>query len=82
MIGSLGLVGSGEYLPALAEFEKSLIEDGIANGKKPIFLQIPTAAGRESENRIEFWKQLGKEQADRLGYESKFLPVFKAGGCR
>jgi len=34
MIGSLGLVGSGEYLPALAEFEKSLIEDGIANGKK------------------------------------------------
>ena len=77
MIGSLGLVGSGEYLPQLAEFEKSLIEDGIANGKKPIFLQIPTAAGRESENRIEFWKQLGKEQAERLGYESKFLPVLK-----
>jgi cyanophycinase len=75
MIGSLGLVGSGEYLPVLAEFEKSLIEDGIANGKKPIFVQIPTAAGRESQNRIQFWKQLGEDQAERLGVESVFLPI-------
>ena len=44
MIGSLALVGSGEYLPAMSEFEKSLIDDGMKNGKKPIYLQIPTAA--------------------------------------
>jgi hypothetical protein len=27
--GLLGLVGSGEYLPVLQEFEKSLLENGI-----------------------------------------------------
>jgi hypothetical protein len=42
--GSLALVGSGEYLPQMREFEQSLINDGLANNKKPIYIQIPTAA--------------------------------------
>ena len=45
--GSLALVGSGEYLPQMAEFEKGLIDDGLANGKKPIYVQIPTAAAKK-----------------------------------
>ena len=76
MNGSLALVGSGEYLPAMALFEKSLFEDGIKNGKRPIYVQIPTAAGKESPDRLEYWKQLGKTQADRLGVDSIFLPIF------
>ena len=76
MNGSLALVGSGEYLPAMAQFEKSLFEDGIKNGKRPIYVQIPTAAGKESPDRLEYWKQLGKSQADRLGVDSIFLPIF------
>ena len=76
MNGSLALVGSGEYLPAMAQFEKSLFDDGIKNGKRPIYIQIPTAAGKESPDRLEYWKQLGKSQADRLGVDSIFLPVF------
>jgi cyanophycinase-like exopeptidase len=76
MFGSLALVGSGEYLPAMASFEKSLIDDGIKNGKRPIYIQIPTAAGRESDDRLEYWKQLGKDQSDRLGVDSIFLPIF------
>jgi cyanophycinase len=76
MNGSLALVGSGEYLPAMATFEKSLIDDGIKNGKKPIYVQIPTAAGKESPDRLEYWKQLGKTQADRLGVDSIFLPIY------
>ena len=76
MNGSLALVGSGEYLPAMAQFEKSLFEDGIKNGKRPIYVQIPTAAGKESPDRLEYWKQLGKTQADRLGVDSIFLPIF------
>jgi hypothetical protein len=44
MNGSLALVGSGEYLPAMAEFEKSLVADGIKNNMQPKFIQIPTAA--------------------------------------
>jgi cyanophycinase-like exopeptidase len=76
MNGSLALVGSGEYLPAMATFEKSLIDDGIKNGKRPIYVQIPTAAGKESADRLEYWKELGKSQADRLGVDSIFLPIF------
>ena len=76
MNGSLALVGSGEYLPAMASFEKSLLDDGIKNGKRPIYVQIPTAAGQESDDRLEYWKQLGKTQADRLGVDSIFLPIF------
>ena len=76
MNGSLALVGSGEYLPAMATFEQSLLDDGVKNGKRPIYIQIPTAAGQESDDRLEYWKQLGKAQADRLGVDSIFLPIF------
>ena len=76
MNGSLALVGSGEYLPAMASFEKSLLDDGIKNGKRPIYIQIPTAAGKESPDRLEYWKQLGLEQAKRLDVDTIFLPIF------
>jgi cyanophycinase len=76
MNGSLALVGSGEYLPAMAEFEKSLISDGISNGLKPIYIQIPTAAGKESEARLNYWQQLGKAQADLIGATQLFLPIY------
>ena len=52
MNGSLALVGSGEYLPAMAQFEKSLVQDGVKNGKEARYVQIPTAAGRESTDRL------------------------------
>ena len=76
MNGSLALVGSGEYLPAMAEFEKSLISDGVSNGMNPIYIQIPTAAGQESQNRLNYWQQLGKTQADLIGATQLFLPIY------
>ena len=74
--GSLALVGSGEYLPQMREFEKSLIDDGLANNKKPIYVQIPTAAAKESENRINYWRSLGQVAAKSLGVTQDFLPIF------
>jgi len=74
--GSLALVGSGEYLPQMKEFEQSLINDGLANNKKPIYIQIPTAAARESENRINYWRSLGEVAAKSLGVTQDFLPIF------
>ncbi len=76
MKGSLALVGSGEYLPAMAQLEKSLFDDGVKNGKKAIYIQIPTAAGRESPQRLQYWADLGRAQADLLGIESISLPIF------
>ena len=76
MNGSLALVGSGEYLPAMAEFEKSLLEDGIKNGKENIFIQIPTAAAQESTSRLEYWRDLGQKQALAIGAKPLFLPIY------
>jgi cyanophycinase-like exopeptidase len=76
MNGSLALVGSGEYLPAMAQFENSLVADGVKNGKEARYLQIPTAAGRESSDRLEYWKELGLRQAKNIGVEATYLPIF------
>ena len=76
MLGSLALVGSGEFLPIMSEFEKSLIDDGVKNNKAPIYIQIPTAAGQESEDRLKFWENLGKTQAEILNVEPHFLPIY------
>jgi cyanophycinase-like exopeptidase len=76
MNGSLALVGSGEYLPAMAEFEKSLVHDGVKNGKEARYVQIPTAAGRESADRLEYWKQLGLTQEKAIGVEATYLPIY------
>jgi cyanophycinase len=76
MEGSLALVGSGEYLPAMTSFEKSLLDDGIKNGKAAHYIQIPTAAGRESDERLAYWKELGQRQADAIGVKATFLPIY------
>ena len=76
MNGSLALVGSGEYLPAMAEFEKSLVQDGVKNGKEARFLQIPTAASRESADRLSYWKELGLRQAQAIGVQETYLPIY------
>ena len=76
MPGSIALVGSGEFLPIMADFEKSLIVNGINNGKKPTYVQIPTAAGQESPERLKYWEELGKRQAELLQIEQRFLPIF------
>ena len=76
MHGSLALVGSGEYLPAMAEFEKSLLDDGIKNGKENIYIQIPTAAAQESTSRLEYWRDLGQKQAQVIGAKQLFLPIY------
>lgn len=76
MVGSIALVGSGEYLPEMMELEASLLRDGLQNNKKARFVQIPTAAGQEGSDRLQYWKDLGLMQAQRLGVEQVFLPVF------
>ena len=77
MNGSLALVGSGEYLPAMAEFEKSLVHDGVKNGKEGRYIQIPTAAGRENADRLSYWKDLGLRQAKAIGVEATYLPIYR-----
>ena len=76
MKGALALAGSGEYLPIMQGLEKSLLDNAVARGKKNTYIQIPTAAGQESDERLSFWKTLGGEQADRLNTQQIFLPIY------
>ena len=60
--GALALVGSGEYLPKLQALEQELLRLGISRGKSNTYIQIPTAAGKEGEDRLDFWRQRGADQ--------------------
>jgi hypothetical protein len=63
----LALVGSGEYLPVMAGVEGALID-----GRPRRYVQIPTAAAPEGDQRLRYWLGLGAAQAERLGL-SRFL---------
>jgi cyanophycinase len=73
--GALALVGSGEYLPEAQLLETELLRLGISRGKSNTYIQIPTAAGKEGEDRLDFWRQRGADQGARIGCEVKYLPV-------
>lgn len=75
--GALALVGSGEYLIQMQEIESDLLSHGISKGKSNTYIQIPTGAGQESADRIEFWKERGAAQANRMGAECRFLPILR-----
>jgi hypothetical protein len=76
MNGALALAGSGEYLPVMQSLEQSLLNNAIERGKNNTFIQIPTAAGQESEDRLSLWKTLGAQQAERLNTQQVFLPIY------
>jgi cyanophycinase-like exopeptidase len=69
-VGPLALVGSGEYTPAMLE-----VEAGLIAGRPPRYVQIPTAASAEGPERLDYWVQLGRAQAARLGVEAVPLVV-------
>lgn len=70
MTGPLALVGSGEYLPVMAEVERMLIA-----GRPPRYVQIPTAAAHEGAASLDRWVTLGVAQAERLGVEAVPLVI-------
>lgn len=60
----------------MADLEGSLIDDALKQGKEPLFVQIPTAAGQEGLERLRYWEELGKSQADALGVRQIYLPIY------
>ena len=73
--GVLALVGSGEYLPVMQEFETELLHSAFLRGKRNSFVQIPTGSSEEGDDRREFWRRRGQEQSDRIGSECIYLPI-------
>ena len=68
--GPLALVGSGEYLPQMAD-----VEAGLLMGRPPRYVQLATAAVPDGPSVVERWHNLGRAQADRLGVEAVVLEV-------
>ncbi len=68
----LALVGSGEYLPPIEPVDQELIN----RLPKPVkVICLPTAAGKEGLERIEYWSRLGVDHFTRLGVQVEALPV-------
>jgi len=68
--GPIALVGSGEYLPEMADLEASLIA-----GRAARYVQLATAAVQDGPSVVDHWHQLGIKQAERLGVEPVIVPV-------
>jgi cyanophycinase-like exopeptidase len=68
--GPLALVGSGEYLPVMAD-----LEAGLLAGRPTRYVQLATAAVPDGPSVVERWHNLGTEQAQRLGVDAVILPV-------
>ncbi len=68
--GPIALVGSGEYLPQMADLEGELIV-----GRPPRYVQLATAAVQDGPSVVEHWHDLGTAQARRLGVEPVIVPV-------
>jgi len=74
--GAIALVGSGEYLPPMADLEAQLLADAVGRGRPRHYLQLATAAGEEGEKSLAYWRDLGAAQGERIGVATSFLPVF------
>jgi peptidase E len=72
-MGTLALVGSGEYLPGMEDVDRFLLSR-LAGPARVVCL--PTAAGTEGAERIQYWIDLGVAHFQKLGVDwAEGLPV-------
>ncbi len=70
--GLLALVGSGEYLPPIEPLDRWLLNH-LPEPARVVCL--PTAAGTEGDERINYWCDLGVEHFSQLGAQAEALRV-------
>lgn len=67
MLGPVAIVGSGEFLPAMAEFDAGLL---AASGRpRPRVVVIPTASYPDGEEVFQHWASMGISHFSGLGAE-------------
>ena len=65
--GPVALVGAGEFLAPMAEFDRGLLE---ATGRpRPRVVILPTAAAPDGEQTFRAWAEMGVEHFSALGAE-------------
>ena len=70
----IAITGSGEYLPGILNADKILLNK---LSEKPNVLSFPTAAGKESESRIDYWSNLATEHFSKLEVEHENIRALK-----
>lgn len=68
----LALVGSGEYLPAMETVDRELIS---RLQETPRVVCLPTAAGKEGPERINYWSCLGVDHFTGFKADVEAVPV-------
>lgn len=69
----LAVVGSGEYLPAMADVDRALLGLAGATGATPRVVCVPAAAGTEGDAMIDDWMHRGVDHFAALGADA--VPV-------
>jgi cyanophycinase len=75
MNGLIALVGSGEYLPVMEDVDRYLLDSLNLNGRKPRVVCLPTAAGKEGDQSVNRWSNMGLEHFKKLEAEVAALKI-------
>jgi cyanophycinase len=70
--GLLALVGSGEYLPPIDPLDRWLLSHLPESAR---VVCLPTAAGTEGDDRINYWCDLGVDHFSQLGAQVEAVRV-------
>lgn len=75
MNGLIALVGSGEYLPVMEKVDRYLLESLNLNGRHARVVCLATAAGKEGEQSVNRWSNMGIQHFNKLGADVQALPI-------
>jgi cyanophycinase len=75
MNGLIALVGSGEYLPVMEDVDRYLLENLKLTGRHARVVCLPTAAGKEGEQSVNRWSNMGIQHFNKLGADVQALPI-------
>jgi cyanophycinase len=75
MNGLIALVGSGEYLPVMEQVDRHLLGSLNMDGRRPSVVCLPTAAGKEGDQSINRWSNMGIEHFNELGADATALRI-------
>ncbi len=78
MPGSVALVGAGEFLAPMAEFDRGLLRS--TGRPRPRVVILPTASAPDGETALRRWAEMGTEHFAALGAEVEPVLVRDVAG--
>lgn len=75
MNGLIALVGSGEYLPVMEDVDRYLLDSLNLTGRKPRVVCLATAAGKEGDQSVNRWSNMGIQHFNKLGADVTALRI-------